>query len=235
LGEKEGVDGRVKPGHDGTPWISVVIPALNAAGTLSACLAALRLGAGLIREVIVVDGGSVDGTLAGAGGAIVFITPPGRGRQLRAGIAAARSDFLLLLHADTVLSASWPVAIAAADRERAGYFRFRLDSQRRMARLIEWVVARRCRWLGLPYGDQGLLISKALLERAGGMPDLPLMEDVALARRLRGRLTALDADAVTSAARYERDGFLRRPLRNLFCLGLYFAGVSPRIIRRIYG
>jgi rSAM/selenodomain-associated transferase 2 len=213
----------------------VVIPALNAEKNLPACLAALRVGSAMIREIIVVDGGSTDGTLTRAGDAIVFSTPPGRGGQMRAGIAAARGNHLLLLHADTVLSAAWPAAVAAADPDKAGYFRFRLDSSRRAARVIEWLVARRCRLFGLPYGDQGLFISKALLDQAGGMPDLPLMEDVALARRLRGRLKPLAADAVTSAARYERDGFLRRPLRNLFCLALYFAGVPARIIRRVYG
>jgi len=222
-------------GNDGVGWVSVVIPALNAAGTLPACLAALRPGAGIIRDIIVVDGGSTDGTADCAGGAIVFTAAAGRGGQLRAGIAAARSDFLVLLHADTVLSPDWPVAVAAANPEKAGYFRFRLDSSRRAARVVEWFVARRCRWFELPYGDQGLLISKTLLELVGGMPELPLMEDVALARRLRGRLEPLAADALTSAARYERDGFLLRPLRNLFCLTLYFAGVPPKIIRRIYG
>jgi rSAM/selenodomain-associated transferase 2 len=222
-------------GNDGLGWVSVVIPTLNAAGTLPACFAALAAGAAMIREIIVVDGGSADGTEACAAGATIIIAPAGRGGQLRAGIAAARGNYLLLLHADTMLGADWPVVVAAANPEMAGYFRFRLDSSRRAARVIEWFVARRCRWFGLPYGDQGLFISKALLERVGGMPDLPLMEDVALARRLRGRLAPLAADAVTSAARYERDGFLRRPLRNLFCLTLYIAGVPPRIIRRVYG
>ncbi len=219
--------------HDGAPWISVVIPALNAAGTLGACLDAL--GTDVVREIIVVDGGSVDGTVACAAGARLIAAPAGRGNQLRAGVAAASGSFLLLLHADTVLAPGWPAALAGLDPEKAGYFRFRLNSPRRAARVLEWVVARRCRWFGLPYGDQGLLISLALLESVGGVPDMPLMEDVALARRLRGRLKPLAADAVTSAARYERDGFLRRPLRNLVCLALYFCGVPPGFIKRFYG
>jgi len=214
-------------------WVSVVIPALNAASTLPGCLDALR--ADVIREVIVVDGGSVDGTVACAGRARVIHAPAGRGGQLRAGVAAASAEFLLLLHADTVLAPDWPAALAGMNPEKAGYFRFRLNSRRRAARVMEWVVARRSRWFGLPYGDQGLLISRALLERVGGVPDLPLMEDVALARRLRGRLKPLAADAVTSAARYERDGFLRRPLRNLACLTLFFCGVPPAFIKRLYG
>jgi hypothetical protein len=98
------------------------------------------------------------------------------------------------------------------------------------------MAAWRARRLGLPYGDQGLLIGRAFLESLGGYPPLPLMEDVALVRRIgRRRLDALAADAVTSAARYRREGYVARPLRNLFCLGLYFAGVPPAAIRRLYG
>ncbi len=90
--------------------------------------------------------------------------------------------------------------------------------------------------LGLPYGDQGLLLPRALLQQVGGMRALPLMEDVDLVRRLgRARLVPLGADAVTSAARWERDGWYRRSARNLCCLALYRAGVPPRMIRRLYG
>ncbi len=177
----------------------------------------------------------MDGTLQLTEAAIVLNTPAGRGGQLRAGIAAASGDFLLLLHADTCLSPNWPKAVAAASPDLAGYFHLRLDSPRRMARMIERIVALRCRALSLPYGDQGLLISRALLVQFGGMPDLPLMEDVALARRLKGRLRPLPATATTSAAKYEHDGWLQRPLRNLLCLTMYFAGVPPETIRKFYG
>ncbi len=96
-------------------------------------------------------------------------------------------------------------------------------------------MAWRCRRLALPYGDQGLLLPRALLDAVGGVRPLPLMEDLDLVRRLgRRRLSALDADAVTSAARWERDGWLRRSARNLLCLGLFFAGVPPRLIARVY-
>lgn len=181
------------------------------------------------------DGGSADETLQRTGDAMVINTPAGRGGQLRAGIAAASGDFLLLLHADTCLSPNWPEAVAAANPDIAGYFHFRLDSPLWLARMIERIVALRCRILSLPYGDQGLLISRTLLMQIGGMPDLPLMEDVALAHRLKGRLRSLPATATTSAAKYERDGWLRRPFRNLLCLTLYFAGVPPEKIRKLYG
>jgi rSAM/selenodomain-associated transferase 2 len=220
-----------------TANLSVVIPALNAAASLPLCLRALGPGRGMIREIIVVDGGSTDGTPSKADGAKLLSAPASRGGQLRAGIAAATGEFLLLLHADTVLSPDWPAGVCAAMRRAdcAHHFRFRLDSPVRAARLLEFVVALRCRYFRLPYGDQGLLISRALLDSVGGMPDLPLMEDVALVRRLKRRLRPLPAVALTSARRYERDGWLRRPLRNLFCLGLYYCGVPPARIKRLYG
>ena len=96
--------------------------------------------------------------------------------------------------------------------------------------------AGRCRRFGLPYGDQGLLISRAHYERLGGFRPLPLMEDVDLVRRIgRNDLVPLEADAITSAARYRRDGWWFRPLRNLTCLSLYFAGLPPQALRRLYG
>ena len=220
------------------PDLSIVIPALNAAATLPATLAALSGTAG---EVVVADGGSGDGTtgLAGASGARVLVAPRGRGTQLAAGAAAARGAWLLFLHADTRLAPGWEAVAAAHMRTRpdaAGFFRFRLDSADPRARRLERAVAWRCRALALPYGDQGLLIHRGLLARAGGIRPLPLMEDVDLVRRLgRARLVALAADAVTSASKWERDGWYRRSARNLCCLGLYLCGVPPRAIARLYG
>jgi hypothetical protein len=119
--------------------------------------------------------------------------------------------------------------------DRAGYFRFALNSADRRARRLEHFVAWRCRVLALPYGDQGLLVHRDLLRSVGGVRPLPLMEDVDLVRRLgRRRLVALDAAAITSAAKWERDGWLRRSARNLCCLSLWFAGVAPHRIARIY-
>lgn len=219
--------------------LAVVIPTLNAAATLSATLASLD-GAG---RVVVVDGGSLDGTrdVAQAAGATVVEAPRGRGPQLAAGAAAVGDDWILFLHADTRLEAGW-LATAEhfmtdpANAQRAGYFRLRFDTEKPAARRVERAARWRARALGLPYGDQGLLIARSFYESLGGFRPLPLMEDVDLDRRIgRTRLRELAADAVTSAARYERDGWWARPLRNLTCLSLYAAGVPPRVIKRLYG
>jgi len=225
--------------------LSVIIPTLNAGSRLPGCLDALAPARrrGLIGEVIVVDGGSRDHTaeVARAQGARVLASTPGRGRQLAAGAAEARGDWLLFLHADTRLAAGWDAAVAAhlARPDAAGQaavFRLAYDEDtppaRRVAALANW----RTRRLRLPYGDQGLLIARALYDSVGGYPELPLMEDVALVRRLgRGRLTLLDATAVTSAERYRRQGWWARPLRNLGVLSLYLLGVPPATLKRLYG
>jgi rSAM/selenodomain-associated transferase 2 len=225
------------------PPLSVIVPTLDAAAALPAMLAALEEGRALLREVVVADGGSQDATaaLAAARGARFIRAPRGRGAQLAAGGAAAIGDWLFFLHADTILAPGWSAPVAAfiaepSHRRRAGYLRFRLDDASPAARRVEALVAWRCRNLALPYGDQGLLIATALYRELGGFRPLPLMEDVDLVRRLgRGRLVALPADAVTSAARYRRDGYVSRPLRNLGCLGLYFMGLPPQLILRLYG
>lgn len=216
--------------------LSVVIPALNAARTLPACLERLE-GA---YEIVVVDGGSTDETraVAEAHGARLIAAPKGRGVQLRAGAEAARGEWLLFLHADTVLGEGWREAVrrhVATAPRCAGCFRLRLDSEAWQARLIERGVAARVRLFGLPYGDQGLLISRALCDRVGGFAPLPLMEDVDLARRIgRRRLRLLGAEALTSAARWEEEGWMTRSARNLLCLGLYGLGVSPDRVARLY-
>lgn len=223
--------------------LSVIIPTLESETMLGPTLAAVTDDeAPFALEVVVSDGGSADGTraLAEARGCRVVAGPPGRGRQLAAGAAASRGDWLLFLHADTVLERGWSEAVRRfvadpANAGRAGHFRLALDDPSPAARRIERLAAWRCRALGLPYGDQGLLIGRGFHDALGGFRPLPLMEDVELVRRIgRRNLVALDARAVTSAARYRRDGWWLRPLRNLGCLGLYLLGVPPRLIARLY-
>lgn len=226
--------------------LSVVIPTLNAETSLGATLSALVPAAveGLVRDVVVVDGGSTDATLkiADACGATILQTTAGRGRQLREGAEAARQPWLLFLHADTVLSPGWERDVwsfiekqDAGGPQKAATFRFALDDDGVGPRLVEAGVAVRTSVLKLPYGDQGLLISKALYRAVGGYPDQPLMEDVAIVRTLgRRRLSVLRPIAVTSAARYRQEGYLRRIARNLSCLTLYAVGISPVRLSRIY-
>jgi len=211
--------------------VSVVIPALDAAGELPATLAALG-GARLIREIIV--------GVAHAAGARTLVAARGRGTQLAAGAAAACGDWLLFLHADCRVAPGWQQAVEAfimapGATGRAGYFAFALDDRSPPARRLERIVAWRCRALALPYGDQGLLIARALYDRVGGFRTIPLMEDVDLVRRLgRRRLAPLGAPLYASARRYRRDGYVGRMLRNLLCLSLYFMRVPPRRIARLY-
>jgi rSAM/selenodomain-associated transferase 2 len=161
----------------------------------------------------------------------------GRARQMNAGAAVARGGWLLFLHADTRLADGWRHAIEAADPDpdiSAGCFRFALDSPSVAARVLEIGVRMRVHLFGLPYGDQGLFVRRAAFDALNGYADLPIMEDVDLVRRLRsqGRLLRSALPAVTSARRWERDGWVRRTLRHLALILLYFCGVPPeRLIR----
>ncbi len=224
--------------------LGVIVPTLNAATSLSNSLTQFEAAraSGLVTEIVVSDGGSRDEsvTMAQTAGAIIVTGPPGRGGQLALGAQAAQGDWLLFLHADTRLDPGWEAAVTAFIAEKgeghAAAFAFALDDEAPAARRLERMVAWRCRWLALPYGDQGLLISRKLYDELGGFRPMPMMEDVDLVRRIgRKRLTMLDRRAVTSAARYRRDGYLRRTARNLTCLSLYVLGVPPRLIARLYG
>ncbi|HCK84041.1 MAG TPA: glycosyl transferase family 2 [Hyphomonadaceae bacterium] len=216
--------------------ISVIIPALNAALSLPTAIASVACA----DEIIVVDGGSSDGSAqtAAAAGARVISAARGRGTQLAAGARAARNDWRLFLHADTQLAPGWAPLVrdfSKAGADRAATFRFALDDASWQARALEQTVDWRTRWLGLPYGDQGLLIHRDLYEALGGFRPVPIMEDIDIVRRIgRARLIQLDHRAVTSAIRWRRRGWLRQSLQNQFCLALYFAGVTPERIRQIY-
>ena len=222
--------------------ISVVIPTLNEAGHLPLTLAALVPAAmdGLVREVIISDGGSTDGTLEAAdeAGAKIVTSTKGRGQQLAAGCALAKGPWLLILHADSRLAVGWETIALSHIRQqadRAGYFKFQLDDPSFIARVWEMGVALRCRLLALPYGDQGLLISKALYEAAGGFEAVPLMEDVGLVRRLgRKRLRALEGKILTRSERFRTAGYLSRSLRNWSLLLRYLMGTDPARLVKSY-
>jgi rSAM/selenodomain-associated transferase 2 len=219
--------------------VSIIIPTLNAGRRLPACLVAV-IGVG---EIIIVDGGSSDDTveIASAGGARVIEAPRGRGQQMVEGQRHAKADWLLFLHADTVLGKGWAREVLGfmaqpTNAGRAAVFGFALDEASPRARVLERMVAARCKVFALPYGDQGLLISRTLYDEIGGFKPLPLMEDVDIVRRLgRARIVRLQTAAVTSADRWRQEGWGRRSARNLGCLALYSIGVSPQRIARIYG
>ncbi len=216
--------------------LTIVIPVLNAAASLGPCLAALEGD----DEIVIVDGGSSDDSLGIANRSGVRVVPARRGRgvQLHTGAQAARGEWLLFLHADTQLGGGWRAAVAshvATAPDRAGYFDLRLDDPAWQARVIERGVSLRVRSLGLPYGDQGLLMSRRLYDEVGGFRPLALMEDVDLVRRIGPRrLRRLSATALTSAERWRRDGWIRRTGRNLACLALYFGGMAPPQLARFY-
>lgn len=222
--------------------LSVIIPTLNAASHLERSLPPLATvaAAGLVREVIISDGGSSDATLAiaEAAGARIVQGPGGRALQLQAGADAAKGPWLLFLHADTALAPGWEEVargFMAQPGQRAAAFRFECDDSGPAARsMVRWV-ERRCRWFGLPYGDQGLLISQAFFESLGGFQPLPFLEDVDIVRRIgRRRLSILPSLATTSTEKYRRDGYRRRSLRNLLLVSLYFMGVSPHRLAKHY-
>ncbi len=223
--------------------ISIIIPAYNAEDVLPLCLGALMPGleAGLIREVIVVDGGSEDQTrrLAEGSGATVLSAPDrGRSSQLRLGADQARGDWFLFLHADTALSREWAERVKTHISERrnqAAAFTLAYRSDHPMAK----VVARRANWrartLGLPYGDQGLLISRKHYGEIGGYPDTPFMEDVQIIRAIgKNRLSILSAEARTDASKYERDGWRKRSWRNAFLITRYLLGADPEKLAKSY-
>lgn len=216
--------------------ISVVIPTLNEAAHLPALLATIAAAPDLVAAIIVSDGGSTDQTptLARAAGAILIEGPSGRGSQLQRGIAAAPTDWLLLLHADCHLPPDWPTTIRRnlTDPSRAYFGTLRFASADPRARLLEALVRLRCFLFRLPYGDQGLLIHRDLLEAAGGMPCLTLMEDVALARNLgRRRLAPMNLIVTTDASAYIRDGWVRRAAANLIRLLRYLIAPDAPAIR----
>jgi rSAM/selenodomain-associated transferase 2 len=218
--------------------LSVIIPTLNEASCIAATLAALRLQKP--DEVLVVDGGSTDGTAARSTLADrVLHTPPGRAAQMNHGAARARGDVLLFLHADCTLD---PGALAAA-REgleqpgvAAGCFHMRVAAPGPLFRLIDACATARVRLTGLVYGDQGLFVRRDTFERAGGFPPVRLMEDVLLSRALArlGRVVVANRRIHVSPRRWLRHGLVRQTLRNWTLTALAAAGVHPDRLAAFY-
>lgn len=271
------------PGFDpetpGIPRLAVIIPTLNAAQTLPACLDGLRDLSAMDGPLVVVDGGSRDGTAeiarsySGPCPCYWLDSACGRGRQLAAGASWVLEQggqghaplWLLFLHADSRLRPGWRQGVESHMQtvpSGAAYFPLAFhdlspeeqSSARRVCALANW----RSRRLALPYGDQGLLIPASLYQAVGGYADMPLMEDVNLMRRLarlhrasegrargkhaggkrargaRPHLSCLPDVLTTSAERFRRGGWWGRPLKNLCCLALFFAGIPVSWIAAWY-
>ncbi len=221
------------------PRLSVIIPALDEARSVGAVLDALKLmGEGV--EVLVVDGGSSDGTdeIARARGARVVTAERGRGAQMHAGALAAKGDAVWFLHADTRAPADAAARIADALRDprvAGGNFHVRFDGERRAARFLTWLDPQ-LRRLGLCYGDSAIFVRRAAYERAGGFKPFPIFEDLDLLRALRrtGRLVHLDSTVVTSSRRFEGRSFALTFARWSALQALYWLGVHPRTLGRLY-
>jgi rSAM/selenodomain-associated transferase 2 len=218
--------------------VSVIIPTLNEAACLPAALRALSAEGP--AEVLVVDGGSTDGTCDRVGSAARLLhAPRGRAAQMNAGAAEARGDVLLFLHADCTLE---PGALRAAEvclarpGVAAGCFHMTVQGPRMVYKLLGACATARVRLTGLVYGDQGLFVRRAVFARAGGFPSLGLMEDVFLSKALRrlGRVVVAPRRIYVSARRWQRRGVVRQTLRNWALTALAAGGIHPDRLAAYY-
>ena len=228
-------------GHgDVTPnGISVIIPALNEAHNIAGTLASI--GHGNNTEIIVVDGGSMDHTVSVAktlGARIIQGSPP-RSRQMNRGADEASGDVLLFLHADTLLPENFNRYVLGALAQAgvaAGAFELRIDSPVLSIRFIERMANWRSRCLKMPYGDQAIFMFSNVFHQMGGFPNIPIMEDFELIRRLRkkGDVVTLPLPVITSPRRWLNHGILKTTLINQLVVVSYFMGISPETIARLY-
>lgn len=220
--------------------VSIVIPTLNAQDTVGDTIACLfeGLSAGVIQELIISDGGSQDDieTIADSIGATFVQGEPGRGKQLARGAEAASAPWILFLHADTTLSEGWSKHVKdhIQTHTDAGYCALAFGTGGIMAKITSAGANLRARLFGLPYGDQGLLISRKMYAQVGGYRDIPLMEDVAMARAVRRQLRRLPVTATTSADRYVQQGWARRSFKNITLLMRFLLGADPQTLARAY-
>jgi uncharacterized protein len=228
------------------PILSVVIPTLDEELRIGACMASI--GTRRDIEIVVSDGGSTDATLeivrSTRPDAVIVTGSPGRGGQLNRGAAAAFGERLLFVHADCVLPVGWFEAVMSAlDDERCALATFRLRTEPAdggipgvLRRFWLSLFDLRSRGWGLPYGDQGFAMRRDVFARLGGFPDIPLMEDFALARscRRQGRIQRLPLHMRTTARRFERQPVRSRLILAVFPT-LFRLGVPPATLARWYG
>lgn len=223
--------------------ISVIIPALHEQETINTTLKHVRgLPGGQDCEVVVVDGDPQGNTLAAIRDPRVvrLTSAPGRGRQMNVGARSARGTILIFLHADTQLpltALSRIVTTMADDRYMVGAFRLGIDSSRWILRYIAFRANMRTRTNRIPYGDQAIFMTKDTFGRLGGYAELPMLEDVDLMRRVKrqgGRLCILPERVQTSPRRWEAEGALYTTLRNQVIMLLYYLGVKPARLAKLY-
>jgi rSAM/selenodomain-associated transferase 2 len=219
--------------------ISVIIPTLNEERVLTATLQRARQPG--VHEIIVVDGGSTDTTraLATALADLVVSAPRGRAAQMNAGAARASGDLLLFLHADTWVPNGFADAVAAActpPEVVGGRFDVQLEPSSPLLWLTGELINLRSRLSRIASGDQAIFIRRAVFEQLGGYADIPLMEDIDLTRRMKraGRVACLRARVTTSARRWQKHGVVRTILLMWTLRALYFWGMSPERLRRVY-
>lgn len=218
--------------------LSIIVPMLNEEAGIAAALQALRP---LAAEIIVVDGGSTDRSVALAEALAdrVIVAPRGRARQMNAGAAIAGGDILLFLHADTVLPAGAAQLVVNAIEGGAHWGRFdvHIDGASSLFPLIAVLMNGRSRLTGIATGDQAIFVTRPAFRQVGGFPDQPLMEDIVLSSRLRriGRPACLQPPVITAGRRWERHGVLRTILHMWWLRLRYFLGARPQDLAREYG
>ena len=219
--------------------ISVIIPAMNEEQNVS--LAVLSVRQGFHAECTVVDGGSHDATarIAAEAGAEVVHSPPGRARQMNCGAAHSQGDILLFLHADCCLPESWDTTVRNTVKKPGfalGAFSFHVSDNIPGIRLVAWGVGIRSRFFHMPYGDQGLFMQRALFEKTGGFPDVPIMEDVRLVQKAKcfGRVVVVGSRLATSGRRWRQHGVFTILLVNQYVLLASALGADPEKLRALY-
>ncbi|MCX7164882.1 MAG: TIGR04283 family arsenosugar biosynthesis glycosyltransferase [Rhodocyclales bacterium] len=221
--------------------LSVVMPVLDEAPQIARQLERLQALRAKGVELIVVDGGSLDGTaqLAGVLSDRVLASPRGRAAQMNAGATASQGAVLLFLHADTILPETALQAVLTAVRAGASWGRFdvRIDGRHPLLRIVERMMNWRSRLTGIATGDQAIFVRREVFEKVGGYADLPLMEDIALSTALKrwAAPVCLRETVITSARRWEKHGVLRTVLLMWWLRATYFLGASPARLAMRYG
>ena len=219
--------------------ISLIIPTLNSSLNIRTILNNLK---GIFFEIIVIDGQSSDDSykIAKRYTRQVYTAEPGRGYQLSMGALKSKGEWLLFLHSDSLLNEECLLRInefisSPTNKYKAAVFKLKINNSNIFARIIENLANIRTKIFSLPYGDQGLLISKEYYQKIGGYKKVKIMEDLDIIKKIGGKnLIILDAYIKTSSENYVRDGWIYRPLKNIICLTLFLFKIDTNTIYKFY-